>query len=148
MNYSSTSKGTPRYVDAIDLGYIGFSVLQGTSGTSPGEKTLPDCEAVLCHVECNGVLALITDLLGVYIQTYIGDVWVDVAHIQITGDLANDARKTAKINANAAEAMFEDTDPLAANAVRNLMGTKWRYRYVVSAGTGVFNFIVKLQPIG
>ena len=149
MNFGSTAKGTPVYIDGevLDAGFTGRLIT--AFGTV--EAYLPDCEAVVCILETTDLQDAAGDKLDVYIQTYIGGVWLDVCRFtQIDGDDLVDAQiHIARITASLAENMFRPT-ALAEGVIRNLIGTKWRCRWEITNGGGAhsFTFTVKLQPIG
>lgn len=71
------------------------------------------------------------DTLNVFIQTKIGDDWVDVVHFTEVIGTDSTKRFYAKQLAGAAETMFEDATALGAAAVRNLVGSDWRCRWVI-----------------
>ncbi len=137
------------YEDAavLDAGFTGRLIT--AFGTV--EAYLPDCEAVVCILETTDLQDAAGDKLDVYIQTYIGGVWLDVCHFtQIDGnDLVDAQIHIAKITASLAENMFRPT-ALAEGVIRNLIGTKWRCRWVITDGGGIhsFAFTVKIQPMG
>ena len=91
------------------------------------------------------------DLLDAYVQTVIdGTNWLDV--VRFTQVLGNGGAKRyiAKINAGVAQAEFENGAALGAAAVRNLLGDKWRVRWVITdAGTdnASFTFSVAACPM-
>jgi len=123
-----------------------------SGNTQTDFECIPDCSSVI------GILTLTTgatgdalDLLDVYIQTYIHDTWVDVIRFtQIIGTDADD-QYFAKIDKLVATVEFEIGTGLAAAAVRNLLGSRWAARWVVTdgagAGTHTWTFGVDIQPV-
>ena len=144
MKFSSTSEGTPVYVDEQTLHALGEETV---SGTQAGFVTIPDCQAVQCILETTAIGTLVGDTFDARVQTYIGGDWIDVcAFSQLLGNDADDAQiHIAKIVAVVAEAMFEDAE-LAAGSIRNLIGTRWRCRWTFGAA-GAYTFSIKIQPI-
>lgn len=124
------------------------SAEETATGTGTVEAVLPNCRAVQCILETTAIGTLVGDTFDCIVQTYIGDTWVDVcAFTQLLGNDADAAQvHYGKITAALAEAMFEDNAALAAGAIRNLIGTKWRCRWVFGAA-GAYTFSVKIQPM-
>lgn len=90
------------------------------------------------------------DLLDVFVQTTLdGTNWVDVAHFtQVLGN-GGAKRHFMKINATEPQATFENATALAAGAVRNMVGTSWRARWVVvDAGTVNVSFTFSVTAVG
>lgn len=149
MNFRSTAKGTPRYVDGevLEAGTVARLV----SANGGIEAYLPDCRAVLMVLETTDLDSLTGDELNVFIQTFVGGAWLDVCHFtQLLGDDADDEQiHIAKLTADLAAAMVEDIDVLAATNIRNFIGTKWRCRWEITDGGGAhsFTFSVKIQPM-
>ena len=86
------------------------------------------------------------DTFDLFVQTKIGDDWLDVVHF--TQVLGNGGAKTyyEKQNKQLTEAGFESGATLAAGAVRNLVGSDWRVRWAIVDPTGAnasFTFSVK-----
>ena len=87
------------------------------------------------------------DTLDVFVQTSVDGVnWIDIVHFtQVLGN-GGAKRHVAKILRDVAEAMFEAGTALAAGAVRNIFGTKFRVRWtiadVATLGNQSFNFSV------
>jgi hypothetical protein len=71
------------------------------------------------------------DTLNVFIQTKIGDDWLDVVHFTELIGSGGAKRFYAKQTVAVAETMFENGTALAAGAVRNLIGSDWRCRWAI-----------------
>lgn len=88
------------------------------------------------------------DTLDVFVQTTIdGTNWIDVAHFtQVVGN-GGAKRHVMKINATEPQATFEVATALAAGAVRNHTGVRWRARWVIVDADvdGSFTFSVTLS---
>ena len=89
------------------------------------------------------------DKLDVYVQTMVdGTNWVDVVHFTQCAGNGGAKRYIAKIVAQVAQTQFETGTALASGAIRNLLGDKWRTRWVLTesgpggsgSGTGVVSF--------
>jgi len=90
------------------------------------------------------------DKLDVYIQTKAdGSNWLDVVHFTQHDGNVGAKRYTAKIAADAAQAVFEAGSALAEDAVRNLFGVEWRVRVVIvnDSTNASFTFSVSATPI-
>lgn len=90
------------------------------------------------------------DTLDVYVQTTLdGTNWIDVVHFTQCVGNGGAKRHIGKVLAGAAETMFEAGAALAAGSVRNLLGDKWRVKYVqVDADSdGTFTFAVYAVPM-
>ena len=109
-------------------------------GTGSGEAlALPGpVNAMTFVLEVTAAATESGDLLDVYVQTCVdGTNWVDVGRFtQILGNITPTVRYYGKINAGGALTEFEGATVLAAHTWRDLMGDRWRTRYVVTdAGT-------------
>lgn len=82
------------------------------------------------------------DTLDVYVDTYIGGVWIPVVHFtQILGNGTNSQTWCAKSTLDTAETEFDVVnDALAAASHRNIAGDKWRARYTIVDGGGAHSF--------
>lgn len=91
------------------------------------------------------------DLLDVYIQTiYDATNWVDIVHFTQCAGNGGAKRYYVKVNADVAQAMFENGAALGAGAIRNLIGKQFRVRWtIVDAGTAnaSFTFSVTATPV-
>jgi len=90
------------------------------------------------------------DKLDVYVQTKPdGTNWLDVCRFAQVLGTSTGIRKHAKIIANAASTEF-GTSALSASQKRNVVGSEWRARWVVTAaattGNESFTFSVVGQP--
>lgn len=87
------------------------------------------------------------DTLNVFVQTKIGDDWVDVVHFTEVIGTGGAKKYYAKQTAAGAETMFENATALAAGAIRNLIGSDWRCRWaivdVATLANQSFTFSVK-----
>ena len=117
------------------------------TGNGAVEATLPDCQAVVCMLETTAFGTLVGDTFDCVVQTYFDGAWIDVcAFTQLLGNDADKAQiHIGKVTAALAEVMSEDV-ALAAAAVRNLIGQKWRCRWVMAAA-GTYTFTVKICPM-
>lgn len=90
------------------------------------------------------------DTLDVYVETKIdGTNWVDVVHFtQVLGN-GGAKRYIAKICASVAQTEFEVGAALGAAAVRNLLGDRWRVRWVTvdADADASFTFLVTAIPM-
>lgn len=88
------------------------------------------------------------DTLDVFVQTLIGDDWIDVVHFtQVLGD-GGAKRYISKLLAGAELTEFETGSALAAAAVRHLCGDQWRVRYdVVDSGDADQSFTFSVVAI-
>ena len=89
------------------------------------------------------------DKLDMYVQTKIdGSNWLDVCHFgQVLGD-STGIRMMDKIHANGSVTAFASTDVLAAAAQRDLLGSEWRARWVITSSTDpTFSASVYAQPM-
>ena len=100
---------------------------------------------------------LVGDELDVFVQTEMPsngiNQWLDVIHFnKVLGNGADDFREYGKVTCVAACAMFETVAgaALAAAAVRNILGLRWRTRWEIvdGGGTHSFEFSVNLYPQG
>jgi len=141
------------YEDAAVL-HAGETVL--VTGTGTVELELPgNVRGVVVQARQSGAGSLqVLDLLDLYLQTRVpcgsgNYFWVDVAHFtQCTGTVAT-FTEYAKVAASLDQAHFDVVgDALAADAVRHVIGDKWRARWVVFDGGGAhsFWFSLRLQP--
>jgi hypothetical protein len=82
------------------------------------------------------------DTLDVYVQTRVGETWVDTVHFSQV--LGNGGAKTyvEKILASASEAGFETGTALSEGEVRNLMGEVYRVRTVVADANASSTFAI------
>ncbi len=149
VKFASSNKEHQLYEDAVVLEVGDVARLVTANGAI--EKQLPDCRAVLCILTISDIQDNALDLLDVYVQTFIGGAWIDVcASPQILGNDADSAQiHVGKVTADLAQAMIEDIDALAASAIRNFIGTKWRCRWVIFdwGGAHSFTFSVKIEPM-
>jgi len=120
-------------------------------------QEVPDCVAIMFFLDLTDIASDAGDKLDVFIQTsyMVGTVerWIDIVHFaQVLGNVATDIYQIAKVSANGAEAIFETVAgaALAAGAVRNILGRRYRTRWEITAGVGThtFGFQTGLQPIG
>ncbi len=73
------------------------------------------------------------DTLDAFVQTKIGDNWVDVVHFtQVAGNVGAAKRYVAKVIPGVATAEFENGTALGAAAVRNLAGDEWCARWAIA----------------
>jgi len=89
------------------------------------------------------------DKLDMYVQTKIdGSNWLDVCRFaQVLGD-STGIRMMDKIHANGSVAAFASTDALAAAAQRDLLGSVYRARWVITSSTDpTFSASVYAQPM-
>jgi len=89
------------------------------------------------------------DLLDMYIQTKIDDTnWLDAVHFaQVAGD-STGIRMMDKIHANGAVTAFASSDALGAGAQRDVLGSRWRARAVITSSTDpTFAASVFAQPM-
>jgi len=109
---------------------------------------IPNAIALAFILDITNCTTDATDHLDVYVQTLIGEDWIDVVHFtQIDGNGSDTLLYIAKINANTAETMFETSSALAESTVRNMFGRKLRVRYVVTDsgdGNALFTFAVRM----
>jgi hypothetical protein len=93
----------------------------------------------------------VDDTLNVAVQTLVdGTNWVSVA--AFTEVLGNGGAKRylMKINASAAEAVFEGSGALAAGSIRDWAGDAWRVNWIIvdpGAGAASFTFSVTAMPM-
>jgi hypothetical protein len=126
------------------------SVTATTTSTGTTATRIPDHqEAVIAYLD---VTAAATgdalDKLDVYVQTKIGDEWLDVIRFtQIDGD-SGAVTYVAKVEVNTACAEYETGTGLAEANARDIIGDQWRTRYVITdgagAGTHSFTFSVTI----
>lgn len=92
-----------------------------------------------------------TDKLDVFIQTKIGDNWIDIVHFTQTDGNGTDALTYyAKVAANLAQDDFEVGTALTESNVRHLMGREFRARWVIidsGDGDASFTFSVIAIPM-
>ena len=89
------------------------------------------------------------DKLDMYVQTMLdGSSWLDVCHFtQITG-VSTGICMVDKIHRDGAVTAFATTDTLAADAQRDIVGSKWRARWVITSSTDpTFSASVYAQPM-
>lgn len=133
--------GRPNYPEVLVFSLAS----QETAGTYYGDAvgSLSDCAVLQFTMATTNTSAAASDTLDVYVQTTLdGTNWFDVVHF--TQVLGNGGAKSyaAKILAGAAEAEFSTAATLAAGSVRNIVGDKYRVKYVVAGGTADFGFTV------
>lgn len=122
------------------------------TATSTGTTAvaLPVCSAVGFVLDVTAGATTSGDILAAFIQTRIGDVWVDVvAFTTVLGDAAT-KRYFAKVSATEPQDDFENASALAAGSVRHLIGDAWRVRYTVTDETtddASFTFSVTAIPM-
>ena len=146
--------------DWVEIHPLSTEVISGNDGnnvaTPPG--SLPrgtlSVTAMLYLIDAG---TLVGDELDVFVQTEMPtngtDQWIDVIHFnKVLGNGAGDFREYGKVTCVAACAMFETVAgaALAAAAVRNILGRRWRTRWEIvdGGGTHSFEFRVSLYPQG
>ena len=141
------------YEDAVDLYLLADGPAGGeiATGTGVREVEVPgDCQAILAHAAVAPALA-VGDTFDLYVQTLFTcsgvEVWVDVIHFtQILGN-GLDVDLFDKIAISLDQAHFEIGTALAADAQRNLIGEKWRCRWVIAGASPAFPFTLSIQPM-
>ncbi len=122
-----------------------------TATGSGNEIDLPNAIGVIFELAQTSADNDSTDKLDVYIQTKIGDNWVDVVHFtQIDGNGTDALTYYAKIAANLAQDDFEVGTALTESNVRHLMGRSFRARWVIidsGDGDASFTFSVTAVPL-
>jgi hypothetical protein len=143
--------GSARPVKSFDesVTLVASAVVTADS-TGTTEVRLPVCNAVGFVLNCTAAATDVGDILAAFIQTRVGDMWVDV--VAFTTVLGNGGAKRyfAKVSAGLAETMFENASALAAGSVRNLHGDAWRARYTVtdaSTDNASFTFSITAIPM-
>ncbi len=120
------------------------------TGTGAIEAEIPaDCRAVLVHLWCNPAAAG-GDTIDVYVETLLicsgVEVWIDVVHFtQLLGNGLT-VYLFDKIVASLDEGNFDNSAALAVDTQRNIMGEKWRCRWVIAGATPAFPFQVRIFP--
>ena len=129
----------------IELHASGAETATGNgSGSAPGQTHV----AVNVTWELDVTVAAddVDDTFNVFVQTKIGDDWLDVVHFTEVLGNATPKKFYEKQVAALTEAGFEAGAALAGGAVRNLIGSEWRVRWVIVDPTGAnasFTFSVK-----
>lgn len=123
-----------------------------TAGTAGSAVYLPaHCEGYGFVLDVTEAATDANDTLDVQVQTLVdGTNYVAVASFtQVVGN-GGAKRHVMKINASAAQAVFEGSATLAAGSVRNWAGDAWRVYYVIVDPTGSnasFTFSVSAMPM-
>lgn len=90
------------------------------------------------------------DLLDVYVQTKIGDNWVDILRFpQVLGSGSDTQRYYESLITDDGDVSFDNATALAASGGRPIFGPEFRVRFVVTdAGTdnASFTFSVTATP--
>ena len=117
------------------------------TGTGTIEAEIPGgCRSVLAYAHIEPALA-VGDTFDLYIQTFAATTWIDVVHFtQILGN-GLDVDLFDKLAVSLAEANFDVATPLAADGARNIVGTKWRVRWVIAGATPSFVFSASIHPM-
>lgn len=118
--------------------------------TSTGEDAVRLSDAPNGYVFICDLTATATDvgdLLDVFVQTKIGDLWVDVVYFTRMGGTVGAKRYITKVTGDLATAEFEVGTGLVAANVRNLIGDQWRVRYVVTDANANASFTFSVVAI-
>lgn len=103
---------------------------------------------IVFELDVTAAAAVAGDEIDIFVQTKFGIKWIDVVHF--TKVIGTDTTKTfiAKIVSGIAESMYELSSALAAGSERNIIGPKFRARWVVvSASAPSFTFTVNATGI-
>lgn len=114
------------------------------AGTSIPRPTL----GLVLELNVTAAATLVGDTLDVIVQALAPDGvnWLDVCWFtQVLGN-GGVKRIVAKIQGDAAQAMYEVATALTAGNVRHLLGDSWRVKYTI-VGTGSFTFSVAVRPM-
>lgn len=128
---------------------LASAVRSATGNSQATSARLPVCEAVAFVLDLTAAASAVDDTLDVYIQTRVGDVWLDVVHFtQMLGN-GGAKRYVAKIVGALAQAEYEVGTGLGAAAVRHILGDEWAARWAVvnGAGTHLFTFSIRAVPL-
>lgn len=112
----------------------------------PGAAPLTAVQFVL---DVTAAATAAADTLDVFVQTQLDETnWVDVVHFtQVVGD-GGALRYISKVTADLANAEFEVGTALGAAAARNLLGHRWRARWVlVDDGTDNASFTFSIVAV-
>ena len=125
------------------------SAASTATGTSDA-VFMPDApNAYVFVLDVSAAATEVDDTLDVTVQTMIdGTNWIDVVHFtQVLGN-GGAKRYIAKISAESSQTMFENATALAAGAIRNIVGNKWRCSWVqVDPGGGADSFTFSVVGI-
>ena len=107
-------------------------------------------EALAFVLNISSAAAASGDKLDVYVQTLLdGTNWADVARFtQVLGN-GGAKRYFKKLTRAAAMSEFENASALGAAAQRDLFGSRWRVKYVVTdagSAASLFSFTVHAIP--
>jgi len=115
-------------------------------GSGQSEIQKPRSMGAVCNVELDVTAAGVggTDTLDVYLQTKIGNAWVDVIHFtQIIGTVPS-ARYWNKLIADQEESEVDTSAALAVKTKRHIVGDEFRVRWDVAGATSSFTFSVSM----
>lgn len=119
------------------------SGVQTATGTGAA-VVLDGYEVLLFQLEVTAAATAAGDTLDVFVQTTIdGTTWLDAVHFaQVLGN-GGTKRFISKVSASLALTEYETGTALGAAAIRNLIGSQWRVRWVIAGATQSFTFSVK-----
>lgn len=122
------------------------------TATSTGTTAVVDMggyAAMLFELDVTAAATEVDDTLDVFIQTVIGNDWVDIVHFtQVLGN-GSAKRYFGKVSAAEPMTMFENATALGAAAVRNMMGDSYRVRYaIVDPGGSAVSFTFSVVATG
>lgn len=114
-----------------------------------GEVRLPQLNGLVFTLDVTADESSALDKLNVFVQTMLdGTNWTDV--VAFTQHLGSDGAKRyiGKLSASLGQTMFEAGTALAAGQKRDLIGDRWRVRYVIvdASGSAAFTFTVHACP--
>lgn len=134
------------------------SGVRATAGTVTGTEMyvlegFPQASGAVFVLDVTDADAASGDKLDVYIQAKLDDNnWVDIVHFtQVLGNGSDDLTHIAKIGAGLAETQFEVGAALASGAIRNLLASSLRTKYVIIDGgahTQSFTFSISAIILG
>lgn len=106
---------------------------------------------VMAHIFTLDVTAAATaggDTLDVKVQTILdGTNWTDVLHFTQVVGTDTTKRFVFKVESLRAEAIFDGTAALAADARRAIHGDSWRAVWAITGATAAFTFSVTACPM-
>jgi len=120
------------------------AAVRTATGTG-GAVLLDGFEVLLFQLEVTAAATAAGDTLDVFVQTTIdGSTWLDSIHFtQVLGN-GGAKRFISKLSASLALTEYEAGSALGAAAVRNIIGSQWRARWVIAeADDASFTFSVK-----
>lgn len=125
---------------------------QTGAGTDEGAlMRLPGMiNAISVTLDVTAAATSAADTLDVFVQTDIDDAnWIDIVHFPQVAGNGGAKRFTQKCLAGVGQGSFEHGTALAASAVRNLLGDKYRARWsaVDANANGAWTFSLAVCPM-